>query len=72
MSIVLRASAIALFSSLALSACMGDADDARASAVVGSASASEPAAPRRDYYGRTEIEIPGGDGQVEDYSVDAR
>ncbi len=66
MSIILRASAFALFSSLALSACMGNPDDTQSTAVVGTANASEPGAPR-DYYGRTEFEIPGGDGQVPDY-----
>lgn len=68
MSIILRAGAIALFVSLA--ACDYN-PGAQTPAVVGSATASEPAAQPREYYGRTEIEIPGGDGQVEDYSVDA-
>jgi hypothetical protein len=64
---ILRSSAIALSLSLAVSACIGNPDDTQSTAVVGAANASEPTAPPRDYYGRTELEIPGGDGQVLDY-----
>src|SRR5574340_220648 len=61
MSIVLRASTIALL--LSLAAC-DDGPGTQAAAVVGTASASEAAGAQREYYGRTEFEIPGGDGQV--------
>ncbi len=67
---IIRSSAVAVFLSAALSACMGNADETRATAGVGTANASEASAQPREYYGRTEVEIPGGDGQVEDYSVD--
>jgi starvation-inducible outer membrane lipoprotein len=63
---IIRSSAIALSLSLALSACVGNPDDTQ-TAVVSTANASEPTALPREYYGRTEFEIPGGDGQVLDY-----
>jgi hypothetical protein len=64
---IIRSGAIALSLSLALPGCVGNPDDTQSTAVVGAANASEPSAPPRDYYGRTEFEIPGGDGQVLDY-----
>ena len=67
MSIILRTSATALFFSLALSACVGNPDGAQTPNVVSTATASEPAVAPRENYGRTEFEIPGGDGQVVDY-----
>lgn len=67
MSNILRTSAIALFFSFALSACLDNRDGAQTQNVVSTATASEPAAAPREYYGRTEFEIPGGDGQVVDY-----
>lgn len=65
MSIILRASAIALLIAL-VSGCIGNPDATLTPAVASASERHEPA-PARDYYGRTEFEIAGGDGQVEDY-----
>jgi hypothetical protein len=67
MSTIVRASAAVLLVSLAaVSGCSRNPDSTLTPAIASSSEHPEPAAPR-EYYGRTEFEIAGGDGQVVDH-----
>lgn len=53
----------------ATAACVRNPDSVRPEAQASAVTSTEPEiVVPREYYGRTEFEIPGGDGQVLDYS----
>jgi uncharacterized lipoprotein len=53
----------------ALAACVRNPESVRPEGQASAVTSSEPeAAVPQGYYGRTEFEIPGGDGQVIDYT----
>jgi hypothetical protein len=59
----------ALFAVAAVASCVGNPDSVKPQDRASAVTSVEPeSVVPRDYYGRTELEIPGGDGQVVDYS----
>jgi len=68
MAASIRVLIAALFALGALSSCVRNPDSAAAQAQAVTGAEPEIVVPRGEYYGRTELEIPGGDGQVVDYA----
>lgn len=69
MSKSVRAVIAALLAVGALASCVRNPDSVRPETHTSAVTSTGPEiVVPRDYYGRTEFEIPGGDGQVVDYA----
>lgn len=69
MSKSLRVVIVALVAVAATASCVRNPDSVRPETQASAVTSTGPEiVVPRDYYGRTEFEIPGGDGQVLDYS----
>ena len=69
MSKSVRVMIAALFAVGAVASCVGNPDSVKPQDQASPVTSIEPEiVVLREYYGRTEFEIPGGDGQVVDYS----
>lgn len=69
MSKSVRVMIAALFAVAAVASCVRNPDSMRPETQASPVTSAEPETVMpREYYGRTEFEIPGSDGQVVDYS----
>jgi hypothetical protein len=69
MSVSVRVAIAALFAVGALASCVRSPDSVRPETQASGVTSTEPElVVPQEYYGRTEFEIPGGDGQVIDYT----
>ena len=69
MSGPVRLVVVALLAAGALASCVRSPDSVRPEPKASAVTSTEPATVvPAEYYGRTEFQIPGGDGQVVDYT----
>lgn len=69
MSKSVRVMIAALFAVAAAASCVGNPDSVKPQDQASAVTSVEPeSVVPREYYGRTEFEIPGGDGTVLDYT----